>query len=327
MDIWLTRAIFAALLAFAASVILCPMMIPFLTKLKFGQNVRSDGPKSHLAKTGTPTMGGIVILLSITLGAGLFLIDNKDGLMCLFVTLAYGFIGFIDDYIKVVRKRSLGLRAYQKFIAQVFITAVFSYYLYNMEGFQTTIYIFFTKSMYFDLGVLYIPFIFFVMLGTVNGVNFTDGLDGLASGVTLLVVLFFLFLSYALGFEGLLPLSGAAAGALLGFLLFNAHPARVFMGDTGSLALGGFVAAVAIITKMEMLILIVGFVYLIEVMSVALQVSYFKISGGKRIFKMAPIHHHFEQSGWPETRVVALFYVMTAVCCLVGFLATQGLFA
>ncbi len=324
MNSSLTQAVYAALIAFLSSVVLCPRFIPFLTRLKFGQNVRSDGPSTHLKKSGTPTMGGIVILLSFVLGSVLFLKNNGDGLIIMFITLAYGVIGFVDDYIKVVKKRSLGLRAYQKLICQIFITGVFAYYLYNSSGFTTAIYVPFTNGYYWDLGYFYIPFIFIVMLGTVNGANFTDGLDGLASGVTVLIVTFFLFLSNALGISGILPVSGAAGGALLGFLLFNAYPARVMMGDTGSLALGGFIASVAILLKMPLLIVIVGFVYMAEVLSVAIQVLYFKATKGKRFFKMAPIHHHFEMLGWPETKVVALFYIATAICCLVGFLSTNG---
>lgn len=325
MQFDLYSAIYAILIAFVINIFLCPTIIPFLTRLKFGQNVRDDGPQSHLIKSGTPTMGGIMILISLVISSLFFLKGNKDGIAVLFVTIGYGIIGFIDDYIKVVKKRSLGLRAYQKIIGQLIITGVFLYYLYNYSNIGTDIYIPFTNGKTLELGVLFIPFFFIVMVGTVNSVNLTDGLDGLASGVTVLVVIFFLFNALAIN-KGLLPITGAAVGALLGFLLFNTHPAKVFMGDTGSLALGGLVASIAIIMKMPLFIIIVGIIYVIEAVSVMLQVGYFKLTKGKRLFKMAPIHHHFEQCGWKEVKVVAVFYIITAMACLVGFLATKNFF-
>ena len=325
MEFNLYSAIYAILIAFILNVFLCPTIIPFLTRLKFGQNVRDDGPQIHLVKSGTPTMGGIMILISLVISSLFFLKGNKDGMAVLFVTIGYGIIGFIDDYIKVVKKRSLGLRAYQKIIGQLIITGVFLYYLYNYSNVGTDIYIPFTNGKTLELGILFIPFFFIVMVGTVNSVNLTDGLDGLASGVTVLVVVFFLFNALAIN-KGLLPITGAAVGALLGFLLFNTHPAKVFMGDTGSLALGGLVASIAIIMKMPLFIIIVGIIYVLEAVSVMLQVGYFKITKGKRLFKMAPIHHHFEQCGWKEVKVVAVFYIVTAIACLVGFLATKNFF-
>ncbi len=325
MEFNLYSAIYAILIAFIINVFLCPTIIPFLTRLKFGQNVRDDGPQSHLVKSGTPTMGGIMILISLVISSLFFLKGNKDGIAVLFVTIGYGIIGFIDDYIKVVKKRSLGLRAYQKIIGQLIITGVFLYYLYNYSNIGTDIYIPFTKGKTLELGILFIPFFFIVMVGTVNSVNLTDGLDGLASGVTVLVVIFFLFNAIAIN-RGLLPITGAAVGALLGFLLFNTHPAKVFMGDTGSLALGGLVASIAIIMKMPLFIIIVGIIYVLEAISVMLQVGYFKLTKGKRLFKMAPLHHHFEQCGWKEVKVVAVFYIVTAIACLIGFLATKNFF-
>lgn len=325
MQFDLYSAIYAILIAFIMNIFLCPTIIPFLTRLKFGQNVRDDGPQSHLVKSGTPTMGGIMILISLVISSLFFLKGNKDGIAVLFVTIGYGIIGFIDDYIKVVKKRSLGLRAYQKIIGQLIITGVFLYYLYSFSNIGTEIYIPFTNSKTLELGILFIPFFFIVMVGTVNSVNLTDGLDGLASGVTVLVVTFFLFNALAIN-RGLLPITGAAVGALLGFLLFNTHPAKVFMGDTGSLALGGLVASIAIIMKMPLFIIIVGIIYVLEAVSVILQVGYFKITKGKRLFKMAPIHHHFEQCGWKEVKVVTVFYIITAIACLIGFLATKNFF-
>lgn len=325
MQFNLYSAIYAILIAFTINIFLCPLIIPFLTKLKFGQNVRDDGPKSHLIKSGTPTMGGIMILISLVISSIFFLKDNKDAMAVLLVTIGYGIIGFIDDYIKVVKKRSLGLRAYQKIIGQFIITGLFLYYLYNFSNIGTDIYIPFTNGKTLELGILFIPFFFIVMVGTVNSVNLTDGLDGLASGVTVLVVVFFLFSALSVN-TGLLPITGAAVGSLLGFLLFNTHPAKVFMGDTGSLALGGLVASIAIIMKMPLFILIVGIIYVLEAISVMLQVGYFKLTKGKRLFKMAPLHHHFEQCGWKEVKVVIVFYIITAMACLIGFLSTKNLF-
>ncbi len=325
MNYDLNSAIYALFIAFVVNIVLCPVIIPYLHKLKFGQNVRDDGPQSHLVKSGTPTMGGIMILLSFFVAALFFLKGNTDGVVVCVITLAYGIVGFIDDYIKVVKKRSLGLRAWQKIVFQVIVTGVFAYYILKCTDIGTEIYIPFTDGKMLDLGILYVPFLFFVMVGTVNSVNLTDGLDGLASGVTVLVTVYFLFVAWAVG-SGLLPVCGGAVGSLLGFLLFNSHPAKVFMGDTGSLALGGFVAAVAVLLKMPLMILIVGFVYVCEALSVMLQVSYFKLTHGKRIFKMAPIHHHFELCGMSETKVVTLFYIATAILCLIGFLGTKSMF-
>jgi len=243
----------------------------------------------------------------------------------LFATVSNGLIGFMDDYIKVVKKRSLGLRSHQKIVCQLIATGIFAWLIHS-QGISTEIFVPFTNGAFWDLGIFYYPLVFFVMIGGSNSVNLTDGLDGLDAGVTILVCLFFLFVAYALG-SPLLPLLGAACGALLGFLLFNAHPAKVFMGDTGSLALGGLVCSVTILLRMPILLGIVGFIYVAESLSVIIQVGYFKLSKGKRIFKMAPLHHHFELSGWAETKVVAVFYIVTAILCLVGFLATNGLFS
>jgi len=321
----LFTAIYAVLIAFVINIILCPIIIPKLREFKFGQTERTDGPQSHLVKNGTPTMGGIMILISFIISSLFFIKGNSDGIMVMFVTIGYGIIGFIDDYIKVVKKRSLGLRAYQKIIGQIIITSVFLYYLYNFTDVGTEIFIPFSQGKTIKLGFLYIPFFFIVMVGTVNSVNLTDGLDGLAAGITTLVSVFFLFIAWAVK-SGILPIAGAAVGSLLGFLLFNSYPARVFMGDTGSLALGGFVASVAILLRMPLMIVIVGLIYVLEAASVILQVSYFKITHGKRIFKMAPLHHHFEQCGWRETKVVSVFYIVTAILCLIGFLATKNIF-
>ncbi len=307
------------LIAFGISVVLSPIMIPFLKKLKFGQFVRDDGPESHLKKSGTPTMGGLIILCSIVITALFYVKSNPMILPVLFVTLGFGLVGFLDDYIKVVMKRSMGLRAWQKMAGQFVITAVFAYYLANYTDLGTAVLVPFAKGYELDLGFWFYPFLFFVVIGTVNGTNFTDGLDGLLSSITVLTATFFTVV--AIGMEsGLHPITCAAVGALLGFLVFNVYPAKVFMGDTGSLALGGLIAATAIMLKMPIYIVIVGFIYLFEVISVMIQVVWFKKTG-KRVFKMAPIHHHFELCGWPETKVVAIFSIVTAILCLIGLIA------
>lgn len=311
------------LISFAISVVLCPLLIPFLKKLKFGQYVRDDGPESHLKKSGTPTMGGIIILLSVVLTSLFYIGKYPDIIPVLFATVGFGIIGFLDDYIKVVMKRSMGLRAWQKLTGQILVTAIFGYYLVNYTDVGSTMLIPFTGGFldgkYLNTSFLFIPFLFLVVLGTVNGANFTDGLDGLATGVTILIATFFSIV--AIGTQsGISPITCSVAGSLLGFLVFNVYPARVFMGDTGSLALGGFVAASAYMLRMPLFILIIGIIYLVEVLSVMIQVGYYKISGGKRIFKMAPIHHHFELSGWPETRVVAIFSIITALLCIIALM-------
>lgn len=309
----------SVIISFAISVVLGPVVIPFLRRLKVGQTVRDEGPQSHLKKNGTPTMGGILILLGVVVTSILYVRDYPRILPILFVTLGFGLIGFMDDYIKVVLKRSMGLRAWQKMALQILVTGVFAYYLIHYTDVPLAMRIPFWPGHYLDFGIFNIPVLFFIVIGTVNGTNFTDGLDGLASSVTVLIATFFTVVAIGLQ-SGIEPITCAVVGALLGFLLFNVYPASVFMGDTGSLALGGFVAATAYMLQMPIFIAIVGFIYVIEVLSVMIQVGYFKMSGGKRIFKMAPIHHHFELSGWSETRVVAVFSIVTALLCLVALM-------
>ena len=307
------------LIAFAISALLGPVVIPFLRKLKVGQTEREE-LKSHLKKTGTPTMGGFIILAGILFTSLLFIKDYPKIIPILFLTVGFGAIGFLDDYLKVVLRRSDGLLAWQKMLLQIVVTGIFAYYILNYTDISLLMKIPFYKGQYLDLGVLAVPLMFFVVIGTVNGVNFTDGLDGLASSVTVLTATFFSVVAVG-NASGIEPVTCAAVGALLGFLLFNVYPAKVFMGDTGSLALGGFVAAAAYMLQMPLFIPIVGFIYMIEVISVMLQVSYFKATHGKRIFRMAPIHHHFELCGWSETRVVAVFSIVTALLCLVALMA------
>ncbi|HIW82924.1 MAG TPA: phospho-N-acetylmuramoyl-pentapeptide-transferase [Candidatus Dorea gallistercoris] len=308
------------LIAFALSVIMGPVIIPILRKLKMGQTEREDGVKSHLKKAGTPTMGGVIILLSVVITSLIYIRDYPKIIPILFVTLGFGLIGFLDDYLKVVMKRSDGLYPKQKMALQIVVTAIFAFYMIRFTDVSLAMLIPFTGGKYLDIGWLAIPLLFFAVIGTVNGVNFTDGLDGLASSVTVLVATFFTVVAIGTG-SGIEPVTCAVVGALLGFLLFNVYPASVFMGDTGSLALGGFVASTAYMLQMPIFILIVGLIYLVEVLSVMIQVTYFKKTGGKRIFKMAPIHHHFELCGWSETRVVAVFSIITALLCLVALMA------
>ena len=309
------------IISFLISVVFCPILIPFLRKLKFGQTEREEGPQSHLKKNGTPTMGGLVILASILLTSLIYIGKFTEILPVLFMTLGFGLIGFLDDYIKVVKKRSLGLTPLQKMALQFVVTGVFIYYYFKIAGLDTSIKIPFVSGDGFVMPTwLFISFVFIVVLGTVNGVNFTDGLDGLASGVTVIVATFFTIAALSLN-PSMTPITGAVVGSLLGFLLFNTYPARVFMGDTGSLALGGFVSSTALMLHMPLFIVIIGLIYLVEVLSVILQVGYFKLTHGKRIFKMAPIHHHFELCGYSETQVVAAFSIVTALLCLVGIMA------
>lgn len=319
----INETILAIIIAFAISAVLCPVVIPFLHKLKFGQQVREEGPQAHLKKQGTPTMGGLMILTSVIITSLFYIPRYPKIIPVLFVTVGFGIIGFLDDYIKIVMKRSEGLNPKQKLLGQCVITGIFAWYLVKGGEVGNSMLIPFTggfeNGLYLNLGILFVPAVFFIVLGTDNGVNFTDGLDGLCTSVTILVATFLTIVSLGEG-SGISPITGAVVGSLLGFLLFNVYPAKVFMGDTGSLALGGFVASSAFMLQMPLFIVIIGFIYLIEVLSVIIQVTYFKKTGGKRIFKMAPIHHHFELCGWSETRVVAVFAIITAVLCMVAYL-------
>ena len=308
------------LVSFAITAVSGPFVIPFLRKLKVGQTVRDDGPESHLKKNGTPTMGGIMFVEGMLLASVLCVKKYPDIIPVLMMTVGFGIIGFIDDYVKVVLKRAMGLRAWEKLSLQFVVTAFFAYYMIRVSGADLTMIIPFTHGRIVDIGWLAIPLLFFATLGTVNGANFTDGLDGLASSVTAVIAGFFAVVAMGVG-SGVAPVSLALIGALLAFLLYNVCPARVFMGDTGSLALGGYVVASAYMLKMPIFILIVACIYFVEVLSVMIQVSYFKISGGKRVFKMAPIHHHFELCGWSETRIVAVFTIITILLSVIAYMA------
>ena len=300
------ETILAIIIAFAISALLCPIIIPFLHKLKFGQQVRDDGPQAHLKKQGTPTMGGLIILTSIIITSLFYVSRYPKVIPVLFMTVGFGIIGFLDDYIKIVMKRSEGLKPMQKLVGQFVITGIFAWYVVNSGEVGTDMLIPFTGGFdhgkFLHLGILFVPALFFIVLGTDNGVNFTDGLDGLCTSVTILVATFLTIVAIGEN-AGISPITGAVVGSLLGFLLFNVYPAKVFMGDTGSLALGGFVSATVFMMRMPLFLPIIGFIYFVEVLSVIIQVTYFKKTGGKRIFRMAPIHHHFELGGWSETRV------------------------
>lgn len=305
-------------ISFFITLLLGPKVIPFLHKLKFGQTVRDEGPESHKAKTGTPTMGGLIFLTGVLVASLVYVGRFPATLPVMLLTFGFGIVGFLDDYIKVVKKRSMGLRAWQKMGLQILITTLFALYITKVLGLSLAMKIPFAQGIYLDLGWFNIPLIYLVVIGTDTGSNFTDGVDGLASSVTAVMAVFFAVASIALS-GGVTPVSMAFIGGLLGFLVFNAHPAKVFMGDTGALALGGFVAAVAYIMQLQLFLVIIGIIYVVEVLSVMIQVSYFKLTHGKRIFRMSPIHHHFELGGWSETKVVAVFTIVTALACFIAF--------
>ena len=298
-------------------------MIPFLKQLKVGQNIREEGPSSHYSKAGTPTMGGIIIITAVMVASFLMAGASAEALSAVLVMLAFGAVGFWDDYIKVVLKRSLGLRAREKLGLQLLIGVLFGLLLLFYFDRGTAVIVPFTGQL-INLGVFYIPFLVIVVMSTANGVNLTDGLDGLAAGVTFFVAFIFILVSLMTSHYNLAIFCGALAGACLGFLVFNRHPARVFMGDTGSMALGGAVAAVAAITRSELALVIIGGVYVIETLSVILQVISYQ-TFGRRIFRMAPLHHHFELIGWSETRVVRNFWLVSMIFVLIGILSFQGI--
>lgn len=317
----MNRIVFVSVfISFVISAFLGPVMIPQLKKLKIGQTVRDDGPSAHLKKNGTPTMGGILILLAVTVTTLIFMKDYPGTAPILLLTGGFGVIGLLDDYIKVVCKRSKGLSPLQKLMGQIIVTGAFAWYLTQYTSVSLAMKVPFLHERYLDFGRWNVAVLFFIVLGTANGVNFTDGLDGLAGSVTMIVAVFFTVIAVGTH-SGIEPITCAVAGALMGFLLFNVHPASVFMGDTGSLALGGFVAACGYMLQMPLYIAIVGVVYLAEVASVILQVGYFKASGGRRLFRMAPLHHHFELCGWSETKITAWFTIATALACLAALQA------
>lgn len=316
----LTNAtIFTILASFLIAVLISPVVIPVLRKFKFGQFIRDEGPKSHQKKSGTPTMGGVIIIL--TLAAATLIMGAKYNVlttelyMLLFVTIGFGFLGFLDDFIKVVKKRNLGLTSKQKLFGQLIIAIIF-YYVLMQNGFPTTVTIPGTDLSY-DLGSFYVILVIFMLIGASNGTNLTDGMDGLLAGTAAIAFGAYAVLALDIMDMGTAIFSAAVIGAVLGFLVFNAHPAKVFMGDTGSLALGGGIAAVAVLTKMEIILIVIGGIFVIETLSVMIQVASFK-SRGKRIFKMTPIHHHYELSGWNEWRIVVTFWFVGLLFAALG---------
>lgn len=306
-------------ISFIFSLILGPIFIPILHKLKFGQNIRKEGPKSHQKKAGTPTMGGIIFFISVAatiLIMGPSFTDPK--MIILYSFLAFGFIGFLDDMLKIIHKDNLGLKAGQKMILLLIFSVALAVYGYKNIG--TDILIPLGSGFKLNLGLLYIPFVIIYYAAVTNAVNLTDGIDGLATSVTIIVLTFFTIVAFKTGQKDVAIFSIALCGALLGFLKYNAFPAKIFMGDTGSLALGGAVGTIALMLQMELWVVIVGLMYVVETLSVIIQVTSFKMTG-KRVFKMAPIHHHFEQCGWSEVKIVTIFSLVTAVLCIIGFIA------
>lgn len=317
----MTELILPIIVSFAAALIIGPVLIPLFKKLKLGQVVRDDGPESHLSKTGTPTMGGFIIIIAVLVSIFIF-IKGFDPYVIAFIIAFAGFaaIGFVDDYIKVVLKRSKGLKAWQKALMQLVLSIVLALFVYQHIGSQLAL-PFSDKTL--DIGYLIIPFAAFILLATTNSVNLTDGLDGLVSGLSLVY-----FASYALLFSwgiiysggNLMIVCAALVGGCLGFIRFNTYPARVFMGDTGSLALGGAVGMIALISKTALWLPIMGFMFMASSISVIIQVVSYK-TRKKRVFKMAPIHHHFEKLGYPEVKITTIYIIITTILCLIGILA------
>lgn len=313
-----SNLIIGLILGLIVSLILGPIAIPVLRRLKFGQNIRKEGPQSHLKKAGTPTMGGIIFIISTLVVMLLMRFKlSSPGMIALYSLIAFGFIGFLDDILKIIKKDNEGLKAWQKMVLLLAFSSLIAYYGYIKFGTNLSIPF---LDIQIPLGVLYIPFVIFIYAATTNAVNLTDGLDGLATTVSVLVLTFFAFFSFMMKENSLAVFSTILIGGLLGFLKYNAYPAKVFMGDTGSLAIGGAIATIAIALEQPLLIVIVGGIYVLEAVSVILQVSSFKLRN-KRIFKMAPIHHHFEQCGWSEVKIVTIFAVVTVLLCIIGFIA------
>ncbi|MDQ0149297.1 phospho-N-acetylmuramoyl-pentapeptide-transferase [Eubacterium multiforme] len=302
-------------LGFIISIILGPIFIPMLHKFKFGQNIREEGPKSHFKKAGTPTMGGIIFIIAVTITMVVMRYNvSSKGMVILYSMIAFGFIGFLDDMLKIIHKNNLGLRAWQKMLLLLLFSVAMAYYSYNVLGSEIMVPF---LGYNINLGIFYIPFVIIYYAATTNAVNLTDGLDGLATTVTIIVLIFFSIVSYKDGSYEVSIFSVALIGALLGFLRYNAYPAKIFMGDTGSLALGGALASIALMIKNPVVIVIVGGIYVFETLSVIIQVVSFKTTG-KRVFKMAPVHHHFEQLGWSERKIVAIFSIITVILCIIG---------
>ncbi|NFL56477.1 phospho-N-acetylmuramoyl-pentapeptide-transferase [Clostridium botulinum] len=316
----MSTTIYAVLFSFLLSTITGLLLIPLFKKLNLGQNIKNGIPINHKKKAGTPTFGGIIFIFSSIITMLLLIKNyNKEFLLVASSLVAFGLIGLIDDTFKKIHKKNEGLTSKGKMILLLFVSSVFAIYSYYNPSIGSIIMFPFTKKL-FDLKILYIPFIIFYYVSTTNALNLTDGLDGLATSTTLLVVTFFIFLSFGMGHYTLSISCGCIAGALLGFLRYNCYPAKIIMGDTGSLALGGAIATIAMILKNPFIVIIVGGIYVIEALSSLIQIVFFKLFG-KRIFKMAPIHHSFELHGWHETKIVSVFSIITTILCLIGFLS------
>ncbi|WP_434282123.1 phospho-N-acetylmuramoyl-pentapeptide-transferase [Clostridium botulinum] len=316
----MSTVIYAVLFSFLLSTITSLFLIPLFKKLNLGQSIKNGIPISHKKKAGTPTFGGIIFIFSSIIIMSFMIKNyNKEFLLVISSLIAFGLIGFIDDTLKKIHKKNEGLTSKGKMILLLFVSSIFAIYSYYDPSIGSIIMFPFTKKL-FDLRILYIPFIIFYYVSTTNALNLTDGLDGLATSITLLVVTFFTFLSFGMGHYTLSISCGCIAGALLGFLRYNCYPAKIIMGDTGSLALGGAIATIAMILKNPFIVIIVGGIYVIEALSSLIQIVSFKLFG-KRIFKMAPIHHSFELHGWHETKIVSVFSIITTILCLIGFLS------
>ena len=315
-----------AAVAFAVSMLVTARLIPFMKHKQFGQFIREEGPQAHLSKAGTPTMGGIAFIIGITAAmvVSMFMKGSmtSEKIAILLSMFAFGAIGFIDDYNKVAKKQNEGLTPKQKLILQLVFGIALAIYMMTKAG-TTMLIPFFGRTI--DFGIMYIPFVVFIEVAMANAVNLTDGLDGLASSTSSIVACTFAIVGMTVhgGNEPMAVAGQAVFGALLGFLLYNHYPAKIFMGDTGSMALGGVLSAMAIVGHMEWLLPIAGLIYVIEALSVIIQVTYFKKTGGKRVFRMAPIHHHFELGGWHETKVVRVFCIFTFICCVIAYLSVR----
>lgn len=313
-----SRIIIAFVLSLGVSLLLGPLIIPMLHKLKFGQNIREEGPKNHLKKAGTPTIGGLIFITSTVVSMIIMRYKLSDeAMVVMYGMLAFGLIGFLDDMLKIIHKHNEGLTSKQKFLLQLLFSVIAAWYGYTSIG--TEISIPFT-NIQVDLGWIFIPFVMFYFVALTNAVNLTDGLDGLNTSVTIIVMIFFAIVSFGTGHKSVAVFSVALIGGLIGFLKYNRYPAKVFMGDTGSIALGGAISTILLVLKNPLVIIIVGGIYVLETVSVIIQVTYYKKTK-KRFFKMAPIHHHFEQLGWSEVKIVVVFSAVTAILCLVGFIS------
>ncbi|WP_029230798.1 phospho-N-acetylmuramoyl-pentapeptide-transferase [Butyrivibrio sp. VCB2006] len=318
MSDYVLRILIPTLVSFVIAVLIGPKVIELLKSLKAKQTEREEGLESHKKKTGTPTMGGIIFLIPFLVIGIFYGAHHKEIIPVLILTFGFGVVGFLDDYIKVVRKHNEGLKPLQKLFGQLVVVVLFALYVTLFTDISLAMTIPFT-DITLDFGIINYPILFFIALGTGNGTNLTDGVDGLCASVTAVVAAFFVIAAMHYNATGAEVMAAAMFGALLGYLVYNVYPGKVMMGDLGSLAIGGFVTSMAYMMKMPIFIVIFGFIYLLEAVSVIMQVSYFKATHGKRIFRMAPIHHHFEKGGWSETKVVNVFTTITILMCLIAY--------